>query len=53
MSARVLIHALPRIAAEYGLQLKNMRVKHLRSRQAIADAKLLVYRNEDKRRHNK
>jgi hypothetical protein len=53
VSARGLIHALPKLAAEYQLKLCNMRVKHLRTQQEIAEAKLQVYRNEDRRRRNK
>jgi len=52
-SARGLIHALPKIAKEYGLKMCHMRVKNLRTRNEIAEAKLQVYRNEDKRRRKK
>lgn len=50
---RSLLNVLPKIATEYRISLHNMRIKNLLTRDAIADAKLAVYQNEQIRRKPK
>ena len=48
------IHALPRFAARYGVELTDMRAKHLPTDKAIFEAKLAIdeaQRKEDQQRH--
>jgi len=51
--ARSLLHVLPKLAATYKISLQNMRIKNLLTSDAIADAKLEVYQNEQTRRKPK